>query len=52
MVMNILDFYARCYGELMAVPVIKGTKSEEERFAGAHHTTTVELFVPINGRGI
>jgi prolyl-tRNA synthetase len=36
----------------LAVPVVKGRKSEEEKFAGANYTTTVELYVPINGRGI
>jgi prolyl-tRNA synthetase family I len=52
MVLNILDFYARCYKEKLAVPSIKGRKSENEKFAGAKYTTTVELFVPVNGRGI
>ena len=52
MVEGILDFYARCYREKLAVPTIKGKKSEEEKFAGAHYTTTVELYVPVNGRGI
>ena len=37
---------------MLAVPCIKGRKSEEEKFAGADHTTTVELYVPVNGRGI
>jgi len=52
MVFGILDFYARCYEEMLAIPVVRGWKSEEERFAGADDTTTVELFVPTNGRGI
>jgi prolyl-tRNA synthetase len=52
MVLSILDFYAKCYKEKLAVPVIKGRKSEEEKFAGADYTTTVELYVPANGRGI
>ena len=52
MVLSILDFYARCYEELLAVPVIKGRKSNEEKFAGAKYTTTCELYVPVNGRGI
>lgn len=34
-VMKILDAYARCYEELLAVPVVKGTKSKDETFAGA-----------------
>ena len=37
---------------MLAVPCIKGRKSEEEKFAGANYTTTVELYVPGNGRGI
>jgi prolyl-tRNA synthetase len=49
---DILDLYAKTYEELLAVPVVKGRKSEDERFAGAYNTTTVELYVPISGRGI
>jgi hypothetical protein len=30
----------------------QGTKSENEKFAGALYTTTVEAFVPSSGRGI
>ena len=46
------DLYARIYTNLLAVPVIKGRKSEKEKFAGADFTTTVEAFVPASGRGI
>lgn len=49
---QILDLYAATYEELLACPVFKGRKSEDERFAGAYNTTTVELYVPISGRGI
>ena len=49
---EILDYYARVYEELLAVPVIKGRKSEKEKFAGGMYTTTVEAFVPTNGRAI
>ena len=35
MVLNILDFYADCYKNLLAVPSVKGKKSETEKFAGA-----------------
>jgi prolyl-tRNA synthetase len=52
MVLSILDYYNDCYKDLLAVPSIKGRKSEEEKFAGAYYTTTVELFAPIIGRGI
>ena len=51
-VLEILDYYARIYEELLAVPVIKGRKSEKEKFAGGLYTTTVEAFVPTNGRAI
>lgn len=51
-VLQILELYRRCYEELLAVPVIKGMKSEKEKFAGALYTTTVEGFIPAVGRGI
>jgi prolyl-tRNA synthetase len=51
-VYTILEYYARTYEEMYAVPVVRGVKSREETFAGADFTTTVELFVPSNGRGI
>ena len=50
--LEILDYYARAYEELLAVPVIKGRKSEKEKFAGGFYTTTIEAFVPSNGRAI
>lgn len=50
--MNILDKYARCYEEVLAVPVVKGKKSLDETFAGAYFTTTTEIYVPVSGRGI
>ena len=51
-VLEILDLYARVYEELMAVPVIKGRKSEKERFPGGFYTTTVEAFIPSVGRAV
>ncbi|GMT26996.1 hypothetical protein PFISCL1PPCAC_18293, partial [Pristionchus fissidentatus] len=51
-VFQILDLYAGIYEELMAIPVVKGRKSEKEKFAGGDFTTTVEAYVPVNGRGI
>ena len=44
--------YANIYEELLACPVVRGRKSEDERFAGAIDTATVELYVPVSGRGI
>lgn len=49
---TVLDLYRRVYEDLLAVPVIKGVKSAKEKFAGALYTTTVEAFIPQNGRGI
>ncbi|KAI9039664.1 proline--tRNA ligase [Aspergillus affinis] len=51
-VMQILDYYALIYEELLAVPVIKGQKTEKEKFAGGLYTTTVEGYIPSTGRGI
>jgi len=51
-VLMILDLYARVYEDLLAVPVIKGRKTEKEKFAGGDYTTTVEAFIPTNGRAI
>jgi len=41
----ILDIYARFAEEFMGVPVIKGTKSESERFAGAEETYCIEALM-------
>ena len=51
-VLQILEIYATTYEQLLAVPVVRGRKSEDERFAGADNTTTVEIYVPVSGRGI
>ncbi|KAK9465968.1 hypothetical protein V1512DRAFT_226890 [Lipomyces arxii] len=51
-VLQILDLYARVYSELLAVPVIKGRKTEKEKFAGGFFTTTTEGYIPATGRGI
>jgi prolyl-tRNA synthetase len=51
-VLEILDHYAAIYEELLAVPVVKGVKTKNEQFPGAHYTTTIEGFVPAVGRGI
>ncbi len=49
--LQILDIYAKAYEELYAVPVIKGRKSEKEKFAGADITYSIETFLP-NGKAI
>ncbi|KAJ5587075.1 uncharacterized protein N7459_002840 [Penicillium hispanicum] len=51
-VLQILDYYAQIYEELLAVPVVKGQKTEKEKFAGGLYTTTVEGYIPATGRGI
>lgn len=51
-VLQALELYRRVYEELLAIPVVKGMKSEKEKFAGALYTTTVEAFVPAAGRSI
>lgn len=51
-VLRILDWYEEIYRTLLAVPVIKGVKTENEKFAGGKFTTTVEGYIPTTGRGI
>lgn len=51
-VRQILDWYADVYQKLLAVPVVKGQKTENEKFPGAEYTTTIEGFIPATGRGI
>ncbi len=52
MVYTILELYKRVYEELLAVPVIKGVKTESEKFAGGLSTTTVEAYISGSGRAI
>ena len=52
MVMAILEHYKAIYEELLAVPVVKGYKTEKEKFAGGHRTTTVEAYISATGRAI
>ena len=51
-VMQILNLYRQVYEDLLAVPVIMGRKTENEKFPGALYTTTVECFIPESGRAI
>lgn len=48
----ILEFYEEIYRDLLAVPVIKGRKSENEKFGGAEYTLSVEAFIPETGKGV
>jgi prolyl-tRNA synthetase len=52
MVMQALELYRRVYEDLLAVPVISGKKTEKEKFAGGHTTTTVEAYISGSGRAI
>ncbi|XP_037952886.1 bifunctional glutamate/proline--tRNA ligase-like isoform X2 [Teleopsis dalmanni] len=51
-VLDILELYAQVYTNLMAIPVVKGRKTEKEKFAGGDYTTTVEAFISASGRAI
>ncbi|CAH2002235.1 unnamed protein product [Acanthoscelides obtectus] len=51
-VKQILDLYAGIYTDLLAIPVVKGRKTEKEKFAGGDYTLTVEAFVSSSGRAI
>ncbi|MEO1438571.1 MAG: His/Gly/Thr/Pro-type tRNA ligase C-terminal domain-containing protein, partial [Bacteroidota bacterium] len=43
--LTILDVYAKFAEEFMAMPVIKGVKTANERFAGAEDTYTIEALM-------
>ena len=51
-VYHVVELYAQVYEELLAVPVVRGRKTEKEKFAGADFTTTTEAFISASGRGI
>lgn len=51
-VFKILDIYEEVYRDVLCVPVIKGVKSELEKFGGADFTSTCETFIAENGRAI
>jgi len=51
-VSQILDLYSEVYEKLLAIPTIKGIKSEKEKFGGADYTTTIEAFIPASKKGI
>lgn len=43
--LQMLDIYASLYEDYLAIPVIKGIKSEKEKFAGAEETYTIEAMM-------
>lgn len=50
-VRQILDIYTEVYEDLLAIPVLRGKKSDKEKFAGAKYTLSIETFLP-NGKAI
>jgi prolyl-tRNA synthetase len=51
-VLEILELYRSVLEDHLAIPIIRGRKSEGEKFAGADYTTTCEAYIPSSGRGI
>ncbi|MCC8356312.1 MAG: proline--tRNA ligase [Oscillospiraceae bacterium] len=43
--LQMLEIYADCCENLLAMPVIRGNKTEKERFAGAVNTYTIECMM-------
>ena len=37
---------------MLAIPVVRGRKTEKEKFAGGDFTTTVESYISASGRAI
>lgn len=50
--MNMLETYKLCYEDLLGVPSIMGRKTDEEKFAGALNSHSLELYIPGSGRGL
>jgi len=50
-VFEVLDMYSEVLEKYLALPGIKGRKTEKEKFAGAEYTLAIELFLP-NGKAI
>ncbi len=46
MALMVLEWYRKIYEEYYAIPVVLGTKSDAEKFAGAKTTYTVEALMP------
>ena len=51
-VYEILEMYWYIYEQMLAIPVIRGKKTEKEKFAGGDYTTTVEAYISATGRAI
>jgi len=46
MVLDAIEAYQQIAQDLLAIPVVKGVKSESEKFAGAFQTVTIEALMP------
>lgn len=46
MVIDAIDAYEEIAQDILAIPVVKGVKSESEKFAGAFQTVTIEALMP------
>lgn len=46
MVLDAIRAYEEIAQDLLAIPVVKGVKSESEKFAGAFQTVTIEALMP------
>lgn len=42
---QMLEVYAKCCEDFLAMPVVRGVKTEKEKFAGAENTYTVECMM-------
>ena len=51
---NLIDlfYFRQIYEDLLAIPVVRGKKTEKEKFAGGDYTTTVEAYIASAGRAI
>lgn len=49
--LKMLDIYDECGKELLAIPFVKGRKTEKEKFAGALETYSIEALMP-DGKGL
>ncbi|KAF2462966.1 uncharacterized protein BDR25DRAFT_329975 [Lindgomyces ingoldianus] len=50
--LQILELYAGVYEQFLAVPVVRGRKAENDKFAGGYWTSTCEAYISTNDRGI
>ncbi|CAE6152124.1 unnamed protein product [Arabidopsis arenosa] len=50
--LKVLEMYRRLYEELLAVPVLLGRKSENEKQVGGLYSTSAQVFIPETGHGV